>query len=77
VATGEVEKSARFSCEISLDLMRQKLSKSANFDRVIQQIKGGRFGDTVYIYFVGEIPTPKKNNSGGVNRRFQTKRAKY
>jgi len=57
--------------------MCQKLLKSVNSDRVIQQIKGGRFGDTVYISFVGEIPPPKKNNFGGVNRRFQAKRAKH
>jgi len=57
--------------------MCQKLLKSVNFDRVIQQIKSGRFWDTVYISFVGEIPPPKKNNFGGVNRRFQAKRAKH
>jgi len=56
--------------------MCQKSLKSVNFDRVIQQIKGGRFWDTVYISFVGEIP-PKKNYFGGVNRRFQAKRAKH
>jgi len=75
--TGEEEQSAQFSCDIfSLFNVPKKLLKSVNFDRVIKQINGGRFWDTVYMSFVGEIPH-KKNNFGGVNRRFQAKRAKH
>jgi len=65
VATGEVEKSARFSCEISQDLMCQKSLKSVNLWQSYSTNKRWTFwGYGVYL-FCGWNPHPPRKTSLG------------